>query len=223
MSTDRQIAANQINAQKSTGPRSLTGKARAALNALKHGLTGKDIVLPNEDASEFDSFRMDLLASLAPVGELEAMLAEKIVADAWRLRRVPKLEAAIYRRSYEERVLEVAQDAVNRYAMTDDERVLASLSEKTVLAGDRQAHENAETTLKEVRTKLDEPPLYVARVLQITPNALTNLWRHEAALFRSMQRALHEFQRLQAVRAGEPVAAPEVVDFDIQLLDHDRD
>jgi hypothetical protein len=98
------------NARKSTGPRTPTGKARVSSNALKHGLTGKDIVLPNENALEFESFRKDLLASLVPQGDLEFMLAEKFVADAWRLRRVPKLEAAIYRRSYEERTLAKAQD-----------------------------------------------------------------------------------------------------------------
>src|SRR3974390_1672228 len=33
------IAANQRNALKSTGPRSVTGKMRSRLNALRHGLS----------------------------------------------------------------------------------------------------------------------------------------------------------------------------------------
>ena len=49
ISSDRQIKANKQNAQHSTGPRTENGKARVALNALKHGLTGKQIVLPHED------------------------------------------------------------------------------------------------------------------------------------------------------------------------------
>jgi hypothetical protein len=38
--TSSQIAANQANAQKSTGPTTAEGKQRSSLNALKTGLTG---------------------------------------------------------------------------------------------------------------------------------------------------------------------------------------
>ena len=38
MTTDRQRRANRANAKSSTGPRSAAGKARAAQNALRHGL-----------------------------------------------------------------------------------------------------------------------------------------------------------------------------------------
>ena len=38
MATDKQIAANQQNAKKSTGPRTSAGKGRASKNAVKHGL-----------------------------------------------------------------------------------------------------------------------------------------------------------------------------------------
>ena len=39
MATERQIAANRRNAQKSTGPRSDAGKNRASRNAYRHGLS----------------------------------------------------------------------------------------------------------------------------------------------------------------------------------------
>lgn len=38
MTTPARIEANRLNARRSTGPRSTTGKARAAKNALRHGL-----------------------------------------------------------------------------------------------------------------------------------------------------------------------------------------
>ena len=38
MTTDRQRRANRANAKSSTGPKTAAGKARAAQNALRHGL-----------------------------------------------------------------------------------------------------------------------------------------------------------------------------------------
>ncbi len=38
MATDKQIVANQLNAEKSTGPRTKAGKGRVSNNAFKHGL-----------------------------------------------------------------------------------------------------------------------------------------------------------------------------------------
>ncbi len=40
MATAAQIAANQANAQKSTGPKTPPGKAASSRNATKHGLSG---------------------------------------------------------------------------------------------------------------------------------------------------------------------------------------
>lgn len=37
MATEKQIAANRINAKRSTGPRSAEGKRRARNNAFRHG------------------------------------------------------------------------------------------------------------------------------------------------------------------------------------------
>jgi hypothetical protein len=39
MTSARKIKANRVNAQASTGPRTLHGKSRAARNALRHGLS----------------------------------------------------------------------------------------------------------------------------------------------------------------------------------------
>ncbi len=47
MTTERKRRANQHNAQRSTGPKTLVGKARSKQNALKHGLSVPISVQPD--------------------------------------------------------------------------------------------------------------------------------------------------------------------------------
>ena len=96
MTSQVQSEANRRNALKSTGPKSKKGKGRARLNALKHGLRAKDIVLASEDGREFDGLRQALITELGPEGPLEEQLAERIVVCLWRLRRVYPIEAGIF-------------------------------------------------------------------------------------------------------------------------------
>ena len=56
MSSERQIEANRLNAQRSTGPRSPEGK-QESVERVKHGLTARQIVIPTENPTEFEAFR----------------------------------------------------------------------------------------------------------------------------------------------------------------------
>ena len=215
MSNDQQIAANRLNAQRSTGPRTPVGKARVSSNALKHGLTGRDVVLPGENPDDFDSFRAGLLTSLDPQGELEGALAERIVVDFWRLRRVSIFEATLHRRGCKELLVKQAEESVRQYEFTNSEMASALLDKTEVT--NPQAHKDAEQRLAQARAELDDPAFNITRVLEMFAEPFKNLERHEAALSRSMQRTLHELERLQARRAGEHVPAPAVVDVNVSL------
>ena len=57
MTTPAKVEANRRNARKSTGPRTLVGKARSSKNAVRHGLLSRDVLLPDEDPEQFDTFR----------------------------------------------------------------------------------------------------------------------------------------------------------------------
>jgi hypothetical protein len=50
MSSDRQIAANRRNAQRSSGPRTAAGKKKVGGNALRHGLAAAVLRDPNIEA-----------------------------------------------------------------------------------------------------------------------------------------------------------------------------
>jgi len=217
MSNDQQIVANRLNAQRSTGPRTPAGKARVSSNALKHGLTGRDVVLPGENPDDFDSFRAGLLTSLDPQGELEGALAEKIVADFWRLRRVPIFEATLYRRGCAELLVKQADESVRWYESIESHRIRALLISKDLSPDERKDLEDAEQELSRARAQLDDLSFKVTRVLEMFAEPFKNLERHEAALSRSMQRTLHDLERLQARRAGEHVPAPAVVDVNVDL------
>ena len=92
MATAAQVRANRSNARKSTGPRTAEGKERASQNAVKHGLLAREAVIVGEDPTEFEMYREGMLQTLAPVGPVEAMLAERVVGLSWRLRRAERLQ-----------------------------------------------------------------------------------------------------------------------------------
>ena len=90
--SEAQIRANQTNAQKSTGPRTEEGKARAAMNARRHGLTGQFYVMDEADRIAYEAFEYGLLRAMRPVGEYEQQLAISISQDQWRLNRARGIE-----------------------------------------------------------------------------------------------------------------------------------
>ena len=94
MATERQIAANRLNAPRG-GPKTPEGKAAVGSNAVTHGLTSYNGLLPGEKLEDFSDLRARVFAELAPASAIESELAERIASLLWRLRRVPAFEAAL--------------------------------------------------------------------------------------------------------------------------------
>lgn len=95
MTSTRKVAANKMNAARSTGPKTAAGKAIARLNATSHGLRAASPVVPGEDPSTWEVFREAMVADLAPVGMMESELAERVALLYWRLRRVSTFETGV--------------------------------------------------------------------------------------------------------------------------------
>ncbi len=92
MATDKQIEANRLNSQKSTGPRTEAGRAASRLNSYKHGLTGDLDVMTEEQKEARDAFMAGILDGLKPADAIERQLAHSIADGYWRINRVSTIE-----------------------------------------------------------------------------------------------------------------------------------
>jgi hypothetical protein len=83
---------NRANSQHSTGPKTEAGKQRSSLNALRHGLTGQIVVMPNEDLQAYQSHLILFTDEYNPQGATEAHLVQALADTSWRLNRVAAME-----------------------------------------------------------------------------------------------------------------------------------
>ncbi|HEX6894743.1 MAG TPA: hypothetical protein VF146_05695 [Bryobacteraceae bacterium] len=90
---------NRANAAHSTGPRTEAGKQRSSLNATKHGLTAQTVVLPSEDPAQYEAHRAQFFDEYQPATPTETQLVQELVDTAWRLNRIPLLEASLIARA----------------------------------------------------------------------------------------------------------------------------
>jgi len=191
MASTEQIKANRLNALKSTGPRTIEGKARSSRNALTHGLTAQEIVIPGEDLAAYQSFEQQLVDDLHPNGSCELDLVERLAATFWRLRRIPRFEAALLA-FLDKSILhsDAYEDA--HYAPTQERVALQEQVNK--LAATRW---------------LGRDPYQLnvlGRVLRdaLSGNlALLKLSAYEARLMRQSQQLLGQFFALRKVRAAD--------------------
>ena len=128
-------AANRLNALKSTGPRTPEGKAKAALNALKHGLTAQAPLLPTEDPAEYELFAEGYLEELDPQSVEQFNLAQQLILTSWKLNRIPQIEAKVLA-EHENRhplMLKWRQDCANVEYQNATRRHPLPLPEKPVI------------------------------------------------------------------------------------------
>jgi hypothetical protein len=79
-------------AHRGGGAKTEEGKALVSKNAIRHGLLSREVLLKSEDAKTLDELRHSITTELAPHGEMEAFLVDRLVADMWRMRRALVVE-----------------------------------------------------------------------------------------------------------------------------------
>src|SRR5262245_52625320 len=82
------------NGALSKGPRTLEGKAVSRANSLAHGLTGKGVVLSDEDQAAVARREEELAAELKPASALGQFLVRRMAVQMVRLERCARHEAA---------------------------------------------------------------------------------------------------------------------------------
>jgi hypothetical protein len=92
----RKAAANRENAKRSTGPRSAAGKARASLNALRHGILARaafNLTIEGaERRKEFEVLVAGLAQEFQPQTTTEHLMVQQLAGCYWRLAKVWRYE-----------------------------------------------------------------------------------------------------------------------------------
>ena len=146
--SEKQLEANRENA-KLGGVKTEEGKAVSRYNALQHGLLSQQVLMDGEDADLLLELEKRLRSELKPATEIELLLADRIAANIWRLKRALSFER---------------------------HEVISSGGEGLMYDPDK-------------------------------------FFRYETMLERSIYKAMHELQRIQAARMGEKPSLPIAIDF----------
>src|SRR5438270_9666809 len=92
--SEAQLSANRANALRSSGPKSEPGREKSRANALKHGLTGAGVVLPEADAAEVERRAAAFAAETNASGEIGQTLARLAALHSVRMERGADQQAA---------------------------------------------------------------------------------------------------------------------------------
>src|SRR5580658_5499422 len=96
MPTAKQTAANRMNSQKSTGPRTTEGKAASRYNALKHGIFATTQIMFDESAEDLAELAAEYHEHHKPADPEQRFLVDTLIANEWRLRRLRRVEAELW-------------------------------------------------------------------------------------------------------------------------------
>lgn len=215
MSSEKQVLANQLNSQKSTGPKTEIGKSTISKNSTKHGLLSNQTILPWESSSELNDLRASMIEQFKPIGEIEKIIVDRLVSLTWRLRRAGTIETGIY--AWKKYAMEFNQVFAEMKSYPPGASRIDSFSiENKELSDENKATFEKLQMEVSIKSKLVNSELpALGRTFANDADIFTTLFRYESGLERSFFKSLHELQRLQASRTGQEVPLPLSVDFHI--------
>ena len=182
-------------ARRCTGPRTPEGKAKASMNALKHGLTARTPLLPGEDKAEFEQFVAAVVEDLAAEGPVQGELARRAAVLMWKRRRIDGAERQVFEElaeQYEDDAEDVLLE-MEEFAETDaDHAALAAARAEEQAVGDER---NTRYLLADELAS--EPGEKVGRFERRRAGKLDRLARHEQRINQQIDSTLHLLLKLQ--------------------------
>ena len=169
MSTPAQIAANQANSQKSTGPVTDAGKAASSQNRRTYGFTGKFGIMPDENGEEYTALVKALYDEHQPATVTENILVEKMAQHFWTAQRAMRLQYKSFgAEEHQDKLLALYL----RYQTTHDRAFHKCLSDLLKLRAERrkalEAEKKAEIGFESQKRKQE---LHEARVRLLNAQA----------------------------------------------------
>jgi hypothetical protein len=101
MATEKQISANRLNSQKSTGPRTDAGKSITRLNALKSGIHAQSHVIRGEDPEALAHLAAEYNSEFRPATPRQRDLVDTLVHNEWKIRRLRAIETDLWQYRFE--------------------------------------------------------------------------------------------------------------------------
>jgi hypothetical protein len=86
----------RANAEHSTGPRTTNGKQISRMNAVKHNLSGQNLILLETERVAYNRMASSMLNDLNPRSEPERQIAQKIIDTNFRLNRLTAIESNMF-------------------------------------------------------------------------------------------------------------------------------
>jgi hypothetical protein len=92
--SQKQLEANRLNALKG-GVKTEGGKEISKMNAVKHGLLSKQVLIDGEDENDLLDLGRNIRSFFKPNTEIERILTDRIITCVWRLKRALCVEKEI--------------------------------------------------------------------------------------------------------------------------------
>ena len=109
MSSKQKRKQARQNGVMAAGTKSPAGIQKSSVNALKHGLTSKSVILSNESQMHFDELHLTYVQEFETESGVEMDLVGQMVSAQWRIRRIWRMQTAALDLKMDQQEAEIAK------------------------------------------------------------------------------------------------------------------